>query len=216
MAIPREQQQAEQNRRRLLESAAVAYVILRKRRNSVVAAGILRAVPPLRIAASIRLELDRAILAARAQAGASGARRIIADIESVGVPVDVRSRAPRALLTEIRRADKAAESYSKQWLAAAEAETARKANLATEYALRRTAQTEAAQAYNEARLEQVRELPAQVAEQLGRQWDAQLDSCPVCSGADGTIVGANESFPLGEPGSVHPNCLCTWTLITIH
>jgi len=50
---------------------------------------------------------------------------------------------------------------------------------------------------------------------LLKVWDAQLDACPICAAADGTIVGIHERFALGEPGSVHPWCRCVWTLLTM-
>ena len=29
------------------------------------------------------------------------------------------------------------------------------------------------------------------------------------------MVGVNENFSIGEPGSVHPWCRCAWTLVTL-
>lgn len=88
------------------------------------------------------------------------------------------------------------------------------ATAATQGSLRRIAVTESAEAYGSGRAKVLRAQPRII--RLLRVWDATLDkrTCPICRGADGTIVGARESFPDGEPGAVHPWCRCTYTLLT--
>lgn len=125
---------------------------------------------------------------------------------------------------DMMRARRAAESYAERWLrkanamAAAETKTskAKVATLAsaeTQGSIERIAATESAEAFNTARAKRIRSDDART---LLRVWDAQLDkrTCPICSKAEGTIVGASEPFPLGEPGAVHPFCRCSWTLLT--
>lgn len=96
------------------------------------------------------------------------------------------------------------------------------------------AASESSEAFNSGRARAATNIPAPSSEQprrrlrgpasrqplvvmeLLRIWDARLDkrTCPVCSEADGTIVGIREPFPLGEPGSPHPRCRCTWQLLS--
>lgn len=107
--------------------------------------------------------------------------------------------------------------YAKRWLANAAGETTRAAataaNAATQGSLRRIAVTESAEAFNTGRAKLIRVVRRR---ELWRVWDATLDrrTCSICEGADGTIVGADENFPDGEPGAVHPWCRCSWTLVT--
>ena len=52
---------------------------------------------------------------------------------------------------------------------------------------------------------------------LFKIWDAELDgtTCDDCADAHGTMVPADEDFPQGTPGSVHPNCRCCIELVLL-
>jgi hypothetical protein len=112
---------------------------------------------------------------------------------------------------EAYRAASAAQSYARRFWRAAEQTDVTKALDATKGSLRRTAVTESSDAFNSARKQAVQH----VQRRLMRVWDALLDACPVCAAEDGKIVGVNEKFSIGEPGSVHPFCRCNWTLVTL-
>jgi hypothetical protein len=104
------------------------------------------------------------------------------------------------------------QSYSERWYRNVVNATPAEAKAATQGSLARIATTETSESFNTGRAKYLDKQPA-----LGllRVWDATLDKrgCPICAGADGTIVGANEPFPWGEPGAVHPMCRCCWTLL---
>lgn len=72
-------------------------------------------------------------------------------------------------------------------------------------------------AATEEALEATIEAHPELAEQLFKQWDAELDegTCDVCGYAHGTIVLATEDFPEGTPGHVHPRCRCQEHLLTL-
>lgn len=46
--------------------------------------------------------------------------------------------------------------------------------------------------------------------QYVREWSAVLDrrTCATCAGLDGKWVLADQTFPAGEPGSIHGRCRC--------
>jgi hypothetical protein len=161
----------------------------------------------------IRSRLERAIGRTRDIARGTGSTRLGFELSSMKRETPARWRRPHEVIQDLRRSRKAAEVYAKTWLNAAEIGTARGASSATDYALERAALTEASHAFNDARLAEARDLPAEVVADLKREWDAEAGACIVCAAADGTIVGIHENFPLGEPGDVHPNCACTWTLV---
>lgn len=176
--------EAEENRRRLLAAEVLFLALLLRARGD-------------------ERSFRDAILDGRSVARSAGLSRLAAEAASVGFTLGQASRelADRAL--DVGRASRAARSL------------ARRAIEQVDFTgtLRTVAATENAQAFNDGRARTVRTV--RVAE-LWRTWDAVLDrrACPRCRAADGTVVGASESFPLGEPGSVHPNCRCTWTLVT--
>ena len=116
------------------------------------------------------------------------------------------------LFYDAARAKFYATRYARSWLTVAQRTSPAEANNATAERIRVIGTSEAAGAFNEWRQENVVLIPHAM-----RMWDARNDkrTCGVCRDADGTTVGANESFPLGEPGAVHPNCLCTWHLLTV-
>jgi len=71
------------------------------------------------------------------------------------------------------------------------------------------ARTESASVFNRAKA-------AAVDVQVVRVWDATLDkrTCPICARAHGTFSAPDGSFSVGEPGSVHPKCRCTFYLLS--
>ena len=77
----------------------------------------------------------------------------------------------------------------------------------------RTAETEAARAYNDEHLERARDMLAAGDLPPGallREWSALIDACEACWPHDGERTGIDESFSGGEePGSVHPRCRCS-------
>lgn len=75
-------------------------------------------------------------------------------------------------------------------------------------ALKRAIVSETAQAFNEAALEQAKQIQLDTGVELERVWSAEAGACEVCAGLDGVVVGLNEQFPEGEPGSIHPHCAC--------
>lgn len=144
---------------------------------------------------------------------AGGVDRLAAEFESLGTELGLARSEVQQLLYDAHRAGTAAESYRKQWLAKIDSgATPKEASLATDHAIERTAITEASSAYNTGRLAYLEEA---IGVELYRVWDSAFDklTCELCAGADGTTVGINESFPLGEPGDVHPRCMCSWHLI---
>lgn len=173
---------------------------------------MLMRLPAPRIATRIRDTLRGGITQVRRITRAGGVERLGAEFASVGVPLAVARSEARQLIRDSWRADSAASSYARQWLAKTGDATHREAAAATSYALERTAITEASDAYNSGRLAYLDEV---VGVDLLRVWDSAFDknTCDLCSSADGTTVGINESFPLGEPGSVHPRCMCSWHIV---
>lgn len=133
------------------------------------------------------------------------------ELVSLGVHDAPAGRLAEEAIRDIVRARIIADSYAKRWEKAAEASGIETASAATLGSVERIAATESAEAFNAGRLRAVRGYS------FMRVWDAQLDrrTCPVCESTDGTIVGASEPFPIGEPGAVHPNCRCTWQIITL-
>lgn len=145
--------------------------------------------------------------------------RVRNELLTLGVRSEV---APGLILNapaELARATRIASNYARDWLTSATRGAATKEAAAVANAAMRTrtvtiAATESSSAYNEGRASYLRRLPQQRVE-LFKAWDATLDkrTCPVCRAADGTIIGLRESFPLGNPGGVHPRCRCTETVL---
>ncbi len=193
-----------------------------RRRNEAVREGALRNLSPVGTARLISERLRPAIIQGRSLSMVAAESRIRAEIAALGLDVRRVSRATRDAFYEFYHANRLADSYAKQWLrkaASSDAKTARDISIAasagTNHALQRTAITESSIAYGTARLQEARRLAD--SNLVQRVWDAQLDkrACPRCFRADGTIVGLRESFPEGEPGSIHARCRCTWSLVTI-
>lgn len=188
---------------------------MRARRDEAVRQGVLVGADTRSVAGRIHVAIRGGIVAARTLARTVGVGRLAEELGGRAViPTD---KLAQQLARDARRADVYGKSYARQWLRKAEdaatvTNAAESASKATAAALERTAVTENAEAFNSSRSEVAKRAA------LGnlKVWDATLDrrTCPVCAAADGTIVGIRERFPHGEPGSVHPYCRCTWTLLT--
>lgn len=167
------------------------------------------------IAQRVERELASAIHESRMRSALAGISRLRA--EAAGLGFDLAKKAndlhvsAQLRARDARRAATAASSYARRFFRVAEQSDVTKALDATKGSLRRTAVTESSDAFNTGRRQAVQ----QVGRSLARVWDALLDACPVCASEDGKIVGVNESFSIGEPGSVHPFCRCSWTLVTL-
>jgi hypothetical protein len=169
----------------------------------------------------VAASVARGIAVARATARDAGIARLEEEAASVGAELSGARAASAAVAAEVQRARVLGNSYAERWLRKAEGEraatAAAAASAATQGSATRIAVTESAGAFNEGREEASHEIQApRSASSLLKVWDATLDrrTCPVCRNADGDIVGVNEHFPAGTPGSVHPFCRCTWQLLT--
>lgn len=153
---------------------------------------------------------------ARSLSRTAGIARARAELTSLGISARTTALADE-LGRDAIRARAYARSYASRWLKATEGQAtrdaARAASGATVGSVQRTATTESADAFGTGRAKYIRVVPDV---QLLKVWDAELDkqTCPVCSGADGTIVGTREAFPAGEPGSIHPYCRCSFTILS--
>lgn len=168
-----------------------------------------------------------AIVLARAGARERGVTRLSAEAESIGIELGV-SRLESEFARDWLRAVRVSRSYTNRWLdKAVELENPRAASATTQGSLERIGVTESSEAFTTGRRAtlEVADLRAYggtdrvVSEMsLMRAWDSALEknTCATCASADGTIVGINESFPAGEPGSVHPRCLCGFSLVRVN
>lgn len=202
--------QAEENNRRVKQAAEAAALLLFLRRSDALATAARSSL--VAQAAEIRSRVDFGIREARMLARKSATDALRVEVEAAGLALPELLPATARLFYDAARARLYASRYARSWLTVAQASSAATASAATAERLRTTGKTEAASAFNEWRHDNVRLIP-----HVMRMWDARNDSrtCRACAAEDGTMVGANESFPLGEPGSVHPNCLCTWHLLTV-
>lgn len=89
-------------------------------------------------------------------------------------------------------------------------EAVRTANKASEHRLETLSVTESSAAYNEGKRLAGVEYDGSI--ELVRVWDTSLENgiCGDCESSDGEIVGISEKFSIGEPGTIHPNCRCTF------
>lgn len=145
----------------------------------------------------------------------AGVSRLEAEAASLRVSLANANRAIVARMAQdAARARHYASKYTRLWLGQAEAKGASVAATATDARLSMIGVSEASGAFNEGRR---RVLETITATHLMKIWDSVLEkrTCARCRAADGTMVGYREPFPLGEPGSVHPRCLCTWHLLTV-
>lgn len=207
----------------------VALGLLLSRRNEAVSEGVKRGHGLPRIAHDISRSLSTGIAQSRVLSRSAGITRATEELEDIGVPVGSPGPLIASVRRDIDRAHVYSNNYATRWLKKAEGDTvaqaARLASKDTLGSLNRIAVTESAEAYGEGRQKAVDALPiyegrppggahVETTRSLLKVWDAQLDACPVCKMADGTIVGIKENFPQGVPGAVHPHCLCTWSALT--
>lgn len=227
MATPRSPQelaqQAEKTRERLALVAGAALVLLRKKRNATVLAGLDSGLPIPLIAHKLRRSLALSVAEARTYSRDAGIKRLSSEIVSADLKAVIQVNTERAAThaqaaRDLIRGRAAADGYAKRWETKAVGDTAEEAAAAasadTAGSLKRIAVTESAESFNESRLDEAREAAADTGIDLYRRWDAQSDSCPECSDLDGSVVGLDESFSDGEPGSIHPSCCCSWELLT--
>jgi hypothetical protein len=220
---PEQEREAERNRRALIEVSSAALPLLLQRRDAAVQAGLKAGGSLDSIAGRIATSTKQGINEVRALSRASGVARLRSEASSLGRSILAdASWLPTEVVRDINRSSLYSDSYAKQWLKKANeaaekvdsaAKVAKAANADTIGSLKRTAVTESSEAFSSGRAKYLR---ASSSLGLLRVWDARLDkrTCPICGAADGTIVGAREPFPQGEPGSVHPGCLCSWSLLS--
>jgi SPP1 gp7 family putative phage head morphogenesis protein len=155
-----------------------------------------------------------ATLALRENSRTEGLLRTEAELKALGLTATPLALSLRDMVNDRVRAERFGRSVNDRWNKLRSEMGARKALTEIDGRLRVGAATESASAYNSARSELLKQ--TNTATSLLKVWDAQLDkrTCFACSSMDGTIVGANERFPGGEPGGVHPNCRCTFQVLT--
>lgn len=164
-------------------------------------------------------KLRHAIADSRLLSRTAGVARLKAEAKTVGLTLRHNGHhLAQEVALDMVRSQRSAKSYAARWLRKAvgetDAEAAQAASENTLGSLLRIGSTEASQSFSAGRNEQFR-MMAHGGNAL-RRWDAFLDACPICRLANGTIARVNESFPLGEPGDVHPFCKCCWTFLTLN
>jgi SPP1 gp7 family putative phage head morphogenesis protein len=206
---------AEATRRRQLAAEAAALLLLLQARDRALQAGVSLEAQ----AAALELELVEGIQGARRIAAASGLRAAEAELLAAEIQADVSALSGMARAEAVTsRARSTAGRVSQRWLSTAlEAEgdalaASQAATGAIQKRLGVIATTETGESFNIAK----KHAYGRAAPDLWRVWDAAMDkrTCPICERAHGEIVRVNESFPSGEPGSVHGNCRCTFTILT--
>ncbi len=208
------EREAEATRRKLLSAEAGALLLLSRRRDSVVAAGVLAGHHTSLIATTLQRELSGAIASARMFSRAAGIERLELEASRFGFTITPIND----VIRDVQRSRQYATNLASNWLGKARSVTgtvrqqAALANAGTLAHLQTIAVSESSEAFNSGRAKALQRV---YVGDLLRVWDASLDkrTCPVCSGADGDIVGAAEPFPIGEPGSVHARCRCTWHIV---
>lgn len=172
-----------------------------------------------------------AIEAGRRQARGLAAQRLGAELRAAGVSREGSVGLLAGLHIDRMGADAveatiAAESLAGQWRALASRAVLQAQRLGEDVPaavsasrepmqakIARTAETEAARAYNDEHLERARDMLAAGDLPPGallREWSALIDACEACWPHDGERTGIDESFSGGEePGSVHPRCRCS-------
>jgi hypothetical protein len=182
-----------------------------------VAAGVIAGYQPSFIADMLRRELSGTIAHARMFSRAAGLERLDREAARFGLTVMTPTS---EVIRDLQRGRKYADSLAANWLGKARGATgtirqrAAVANAGTLPHLQTIGISESSEAFNSGRAKALSQVDVG---DLLRVWDAQLDkrTCPVCSSADGSIVGATEPFSLGEPGAVHARCRCTWHVIGV-
>jgi F like protein len=114
-----------------------------------------------------------------------------------------------------------AENFAALWLLKAVAADTNSVSKAAEIANRESlhrleliAVTESSSAYSIGKSESARAYEGD--QLLYKVWDSTMDSnvCSTCAGLDGETVLVTEYFSYGEPGTVHANCRCTYSILT--
>jgi hypothetical protein len=216
------EQRAEENRNRLEKVEAAAVLLLLRRRKATIERAVGAGFSLQTTAERLVPELATGIVQARSLAHIAAVSRVRAEVLALGIDARDFGKLATTTAADVFRATRIAERYAGLWLKRAQASSAttvggaaRSAGSETLYKVRAIGNTEAATAYNGGRLGEARRVITENIVQ--RVWDADFCKrmCSRCGNADGTIVGLRENFPLGEPGSVHVGCHCTWQLVTI-
>ncbi len=195
---------------------------LLRRRNQIVRSGVLAGHAAGIIARSLQSELYIALVNLRKTARSYGLRRLLAELNSLGLQPSIAVDGLKTLAEDAARARYSASSYAQYWLAkATRLGSPDAASAATDARLSMIAETEAFEAFTSER-NHAAEILAGILLLLGgpdeeiklfKRWDAKLEACPVCAAADGTLVPVGQNFVQGEPGTVHPRCRCSWSLV---
>jgi len=158
------------------------------------------------------------VLAGRIMGRRAGRERILDELQLS--PRDVA--ATELQEQDRKRADKTAAAFAAYWLLKAKTfatdndnvrQAANQATAASKWRLDMVATTEASTAYSGERAAISRMVvPLFSGMMLApfRVWCSAREktTCDPCWGAHGEIVAMGEPFSLGEPGDVHPRCLC--------
>ena len=166
------------------------------------------------------------ILAGRRVARKAGRDRILDELGLSASAIELADQQA----ADKRRAKDTAAAFAGYWLASArkalaDDATARQAihaaNTAQQFRVGMVATTEASTAFTAERSAVARAvvpLTRSLAVVPMKVWCSarEKNTCDRCYGEHGAIVRLDESFSLGEPGDVHPRCLCwfdvTWEL----
>lgn len=198
----------------MLEAEAIALLLLYRRRDAALE-GPARAVLK---AARLQDSIMTGILSLRASSRAFAEQAIALQAQQVGLSVGPLA-SDSITIAEAERIANAARRTAEGWLERATEDDPKiikrrsTPNKFLRGKINLIATTESSTAYNEAK----HEAAAIYTPEMFRVWDATMDrrTCPVCAQAHGDIVEVGRSFPIGEPGSVHGNCRCTWYLASL-
>lgn len=169
----------------------------------------------LEIANAFRFGIIR-LKAISRQAGYDQANRELKSIDRSFNPL------PRSLtsllINDIRESKTCSDRFATLWQSHFDSgsdsfrESARAANANSLHRLTLIAVTESSKAYNEGRNAAVESYNGSVS--LFKIWDSYLDKdiCSHCHSSDGETMPISEKFSYGEPGFVHPNCRCTYSI----
>lgn len=186
---------------------AALLLLTRARSNAVAQGGSVA-----QVAGTLQPYIRDAVVLARSGARTRGVNRLIVEADTLGAQISF-PQLNSAFMRDWMRADEVSRSYATRWLRnAEEVGSARAASAATQGSLERIGVTESSEAFNSGRTAALRDSGVT---HIMRAWDAESGACPICSEADGQIVGTNESFSIGEPGSVHAHCRCGWTAVGV-
>jgi hypothetical protein len=218
------EEQQERIRRRMLEAEAALLFLLR-------GSAVTSAAQLADAAAELERRLALVYVAGRERTRQVMAVETAAELDTLLPAADPGSGVYRTAARppddyEAWRGRRAARGYSRHWLDDAERaaalgldDAAEAARLAQEWRLEMGAATESAEAASLERERILREWAEQrpfAASEVWKVWDATLDkrTCRTCASAHGVVVRLHEPFPAGRPGGVHPNCRCTFQILT--